>query len=168
MRRRSRRGSSPQRRVRRAALRAPGDVFGRDGAALIVARADAEFPWVVERIPSTRVGARDLLRTSAYTIALDRALVEHGCDTDQANSIISGIVYASIQPARDAVFRLAGLGHRDPLARARWGARASRRLYYTPPSGPLDWQTWPIVPADHGERNQASVLSDALTSNSCT
>lgn len=131
----SMRGAVPQRRIRRAAERALEAEFGGDVAARIMARADAEYPGVAGRIPRSRAGARDLLRTSAYTIALHRALVEQNHSADEANRIIADIVFASIRPARDAVFRLVGLRHRGLLDRARWGAKVSRRFYYMPP----DW-----------------------------
>lgn len=110
----------PQRRVRRAAAEAISAALGGDASLAIVADADARYPEIAASIPRTRAGARDLLRTGAYTIALHRALVDRGLEPEEANSLISDIVFASIQPARTAVFRMAGLRHRDLLERARW------------------------------------------------
>ena len=127
--------ASPPRLERRAARRRLSSALGPDTAARVVARADAEYPAIAAQIPLTRAGARDLLKTSAYTIALHRSLVETGIDPDEANSLISDAVFAAILPARTTIYRLAALRHRDPLERARWGAGVTRRFYYTGP----DW-----------------------------
>ena len=126
----------PPRRVRRAALRRVSAALGSDAAAVVIAGADAEFPGIEARIPQSGAGARDLLKTSAYTIALHRSLVKAGIGPDEANSLVSDAVFAAILPARTALYRLAGFRHRDELARARWGAGVTRRFYYTTP----DWE----------------------------
>ncbi len=124
--------------VRRAARRELSEAVGRATACEIVARADAAYPGIAQHIPPTRAGARDLLKTSAYTIALHRALVDHGLGSEETNGLVSDVVFASIMPARKMLTRVAGLRFRDPIERARWGSKVTRRLYYTAPDWVID------------------------------
>lgn len=125
----------PPGRLKRVTVRQLSAALGPEAAETVVDRADASFPDLAALIPRTGFGARDLLRTSAYTVALHRALVERGVGSDEANELISDIVFASILPARTAVYRLSRLHSRDRLSRARWGSRVARRFYYSTP----DW-----------------------------
>lgn len=127
--------ATPPRRLRRAALRRLSISLGPDAAATVVARAGAEYPNIEAHIPQASAGARDVLKTSAYTITLHRSLVGTGIDPDEANGFISDAVFAAILPARTTLYRIAGLRHHDALERARWGASVTRRFYYTDP----DW-----------------------------
>lgn len=125
----------PPRRMRRATGRVFSKELGRRSAGLLLARADAAYPLGAERIPETRAGARDLLRTGAYAVAVDRALVGYGLEPARAKALIADAVFASIIPARTALYRIGGLRYRSPLDRADWGSKVARRFYYTPP----DW-----------------------------
>lgn len=127
--------SKPQWRLRRAAQRILVERLGTRTARIVQARASSAYPQVAAQIPATRFGARDLLRTSAYVIALDRALEHAGLDRDRARELIADVVYQSIMPARAALVRLARLRYGEDLDGARKGIELSRRLYYTPP----DW-----------------------------
>jgi len=125
----------PHRRMRWAAGRVFSKELGRQSAGRVLAQADAAYPLVAERIPKTRAGARDLLRTGAYAIALSRALFGYGVEPAKANGLIADAVFASIIPARTALYRIGGLRYRSQMDRAKWGSEVVRRLYYTPP----DW-----------------------------
>lgn len=122
--------------MRRAARRELSTRLGGELAGSIAARADAAYPAVAARIPTTRGGARHLLRTSAYAVALHRELVAHGMEPGAAGALISDAVFASIRRARDALARMARLRHRDRLRRAMWASSVVRRFYYTEP----DWE----------------------------
>lgn len=125
----------PQRRMRRAAGRVLSKEIGRGSAGFVLAQAEAAYPRVAERIPTTRAGARDLLRTGAYAVALHWALVGYGVDPAKANALIADAVFSSIMPARTALYWISGLRYRNPVDRAHWGSDVARRFYYTPP----DW-----------------------------
>lgn len=137
--------SRPQLVVRRAARRQLSRRLGAEKGAAVVARANDAYPAVAARIPKTRLGARNLLRTGAYAIALHRALVEARMDPGAANSLISDVVFAAILPGRDAFAMLAGLRHRDRLQRANWASDVAQRFYFTQP----DWEM-SDVPVDGG------------------
>jgi hypothetical protein len=107
--------------------------FGTEQVQSVLAAADDAYPNLAARIPASQAGARHLLRTSAYVIAMQRALVEHGLEEERANALLSDMVFASIIPARTALHRISALRHRDPLRRAAWGSRIARRLYYAEP-----------------------------------
>lgn len=127
--------SKPQWRLRRAAQRIMVERLGTQTARIVLARASSAYPQVAAQIPATSFGARDLLRTSAYVIALDEALEREGLDRDRARELIADVVYRSIMPARTVLVRLARLRYGEDLDGARKGVDLSRRLYYTPP----DW-----------------------------
>ena len=125
--------ASPPRRFRRTVVGGLSDELGREPALSVTRRADEDYPSLARRIPTTRLGARDLLRTSAYTIAVHRQLVERGVAPQAATAVMSDIVFASIISPRTALHRLSRLRHRDPVKRAEWGSKVARRLYYTSP-----------------------------------
>lgn len=134
----------PQRRMRRAAGRVLSDELGHHSAGLVLADADEMYPHIAGQIPETRVGAHDLLRTSAYAVALHRVLVGSGFDSTRANALIADAVYSSIIGARTFLYHLGGLRYRKPLDRARWGSRIARRFYYRSP----DWVMEDVDMAD--------------------
>lgn len=125
----------PQRRMRRAAKRVLNARIGNAPAVSVLARADQEYGSIAAQMPATRAGARDLLRTASYAVALEHGLVEQGLQPGRARELVADAVFTSIIPARSFVYRVAGLLWRKPLERARWGARLMRRFYYTSP----DW-----------------------------
>ncbi len=120
--------------MRRAARRVLGGYFDRATAAAVIDAAERALPEYCVRIPPTGAGARDLLRTSAHVLALHRALEPH-LGWDRAADLVSDIVFASIMPARRALYLLSGLWTRDPIGRVRWGSRVAGRVYYSSP----DW-----------------------------
>lgn len=130
--------------MKRAARHALTTEFGTEKVHTIMAQADRAYPSLATQIPTSRAGARHLLRTGAYVIALQRALVEHGTKGGDANALVSDIVFASIIPARTAVHRISALRHRDPLRRSAWGSLIASRLNYSEP----DWRT--VRHAGHG------------------
>ena len=125
----------PQRRIRRAARQVLDSGIGRVRAVAVLARADEEYSSIAAQVPATRVGARDLLHTASYAVALEHGLVEQGLQPGRARELVADAVFSSVIPARSFVFRVAGLRWRKPLERARWGSRLMRRFYYTSP----DW-----------------------------
>jgi len=92
--------------VRRAARDEFGRRLGAESAASVLARADREYPAIAVRIPPTGLGARNLLRTGAYAVALQRALVDAGIDPTVANTLVSDVVFAAILPAREALAKV--------------------------------------------------------------
>ncbi|MDH4277236.1 MAG: L-2-amino-thiazoline-4-carboxylic acid hydrolase [Acidimicrobiia bacterium] len=100
--------------------------------------ADAGYPTTATCIPPAGFGARHLLRVGAYAVALRRALDEVEYGANEANALISDIVFASIMSARTALYRLGRLRHRDPLDGAMWSSRVAQHLYYTKPDWEMD------------------------------
>jgi ubiquinone biosynthesis protein len=84
-------------------------------------------------IPNSNLGARHLLRLSAYAVALYRCLVEQGVDPEITTGLVSDAVFRAISPGRDAIAWLARRRHREVLAGARWASDLARRLYYAEP-----------------------------------
>jgi ubiquinone biosynthesis protein len=100
---------------------------------LILARAEATYRANAALAPKARLGARHLLLMSAYAIALHQALTEHGLDPEQAEHLVSDIVFDSIRPIHNFLKLASQALYRSSQRRARWLSRMARRFYYTAP-----------------------------------
>jgi len=119
--------------LRRAARREFSVALGARGANGVIVLADAGFGQLATQIPQTNYGARHLLRMSAYSVALFRALIAQGFESESATELVSNAVFSAIRPGRDAMDRLGRIRHRARLRGARWASDLARRLYYAEP-----------------------------------
>jgi ubiquinone biosynthesis protein len=101
----------------------------------ILADAWREYDALEADLPrEPTIGARLLLQSAAFAIALHRALVDAGEHENEATQRVADAMWASFQTSNLPGDLIANVSTRDPLTRARRANAVFEKLFLSPPA----------------------------------